>query len=97
MGGAGKESGREEERVEGGRDGSMLCLAEGCTCCVTDIQTNVGGMCRRHIFHVAFRMLGLGRTMSGGHPVLKMYCRLAVRSANVPLTIPETLTCDVFL
>lgn len=26
------------ELVGGGRDGSMLCLAEGCTCCVTDKQ-----------------------------------------------------------
>lgn len=28
------------ELVGGGRDGSMLCLAEGCTCCVTDRHTN---------------------------------------------------------
>lgn len=31
---------RVRELVGGGRDGSMLCLAEGCTCCVTDRQTN---------------------------------------------------------
>jgi len=35
---------RGREIVGGGRDGSVLCLAEGCTCCVTDRQTSVRGL-----------------------------------------------------
>ncbi len=39
---------RAIELVGGGRDGSMLCLAEGCTCCVTDRQTSVGAIGGMH-------------------------------------------------
>ncbi len=92
---------RAIELVGGGRDGSMLCLAEGCTCCVTDRQTSVGAIGGMH------KILWVDRPFIainvfnfccwGTHQCAQILLQVGSRSANVPLTIPETLTCDVFL
>lgn len=79
----------------------MLCLAEGCTCCVTVRQTSVGaigGMHNKLLVDGPFIAIHFFNfCCCGTHQCARILLQVGSRSANVPLTIPETLTCDVFL